>query len=291
MKNKQGLTIHRFYQLLPNSSIRLIAYTQLDIFSNQSLIYQPYWFGLFSYLFAEKKREVLAVFTLQIFMLPVLACHYFTTISRAAIAFHPVVIIINHGIINSQFLASFNVAHRNKGYFSAHSYIWIARMIKKHHYFLNFTFHKRRENKIVVNLQVRGTYQFFVFLEGFPINNMAALNCYNFSFSDWFYRKQAATFYPTFYRFLGLRRNIGGYVHKVKNFLFPKLKCSSSRYFYRFFGSFYRRGGAAISEFRGGPSSPPLAAKTFRTISRIDHILEKDKELEAASLRSAVNWY
>src|SRR3989344_3854527 len=223
MKNKQGLTIHRFYQLLPNSSIRLIAYTQLDIFSNQSLIYQPYWFGLFSYLFAEKKREVLAVFTLQIFMLPVLACHYFTTISRAAIAFHPVVIIINHGIINS----------------------------------------------------------------------LAALNCYNFSFSDWFYRKQAATFYPTFYRFLGLRRNIGGYVHKVKNFLFPKLKCSSSRYFYRFFGSFYRRGGAAISEFRGGLSSlrRKVGAKTVRTISRIDHILEKGKDLEAASLRSATNSY
>ena len=59
------------------------------------------------------------------------------------------------------------------------------------------------------------------------------------------------------------------------------------RYFYRFFGSFYRCGGAAISEFRGGLSSPPAAAKTVRTISRIDHILEKRKELGAASLRSA----
>jgi len=69
----------------------------------------------------------------------------------------------------------------------------------------------------------------------------------------------------------------------IKNFLFPKLKCSSSRYFYRFFGGFYRRGGAALSEFRG--------AKTVRTISRIDHILEKRKGLEAASLRSAANLY
>jgi len=33
----------------------------------------------------------------------------------------------------------------------------------------------------------------------------------------------------------------------------------------------HRRGGAAISEFRGGLSSPPAAAKTVRTISRIDH--------------------
>jgi len=77
----------------------------------------------------------------------------------------------------------------------------------------------------------------------------------------------------------------------MKNFLFPKLKCSSSRYFYRFFGGFYRRGRAAISEFRGGLSSPPAAAKTVRTISRIDHILEKRKELEAASLRSAASLY
>src|SRR3989344_1640421 len=70
------------------------------------------------------------------------------------------------------------------------------------------------------------------------------------------------------------------FIAMIKNFLFPKLKCSSSRYFYRFFGSFYRRGGAAISEFCGGLSSPPQAAKTVRTISNIDHILEKRKELE-----------
>jgi len=67
----------------------------------------------------------------------------------------------------------------------------------------------------------------------------------------------------------------------IKNFLFQKLKCSSSRYFNRFFGSFYRRGGAAFPNFRGGISSPPQAAKTVRTISRIDHILEN----------SAVNSY
>src|SRR3989344_2628566 len=67
-------------------------------------------------------------------------------------------------------------------------------------------------------------------------------------------------------------------LHRIKNFLFPKLKYSSSRYFYRFFGNFYRRGRAAISEFRGGLSSPPAAAKTVRTISRIDHPCYRDNE-------------
>jgi len=32
-----------------------------------------------------------------------------------------------------------------------------------------------------------------------------------------------------------------------------------------------RRGGAAISDFRGGLYSPHAEAKTVRTISRIDH--------------------
>ena len=36
-------------------------------------------------------------------------------------------------------------------------------------------------------------------------------------------------------------------------------------------GNYYRGGGAAISEFRG--CLPPVAAKTVRTISRIDHQL------------------
>jgi hypothetical protein len=43
--------------------------------------------------------------------------------------------------------------------------------------------------------------------------------------------------------------------------------------------------------FSRGLSSPPSAAKTVLTISRIDHILEKDKDLEVASLRSAAVSY
>jgi len=59
----------------------------------------------------------------------------------------------------------------------------------------------------------------------------------------------------------------------------------------RFFGSFYRRGSAAFPNFRGRLSSPPAAAKTVRTISRILHTLEKGKPEEAASLRSAAISY
>jgi len=79
----------------------------------------------------------------------------------------------------------------------------------------------------------------------------------------------------------------------IKNFLFQKLEYSSSRYFYRFFGSFYRRGGAAISDFRGGLSlpaqagSPPQAAKCVRTTLRIDHQTGNCKQGAVASLRSA----
>jgi hypothetical protein len=76
---------------------------------------------------------------------------------------------------------------------------------------------------------------------------------------------------------------VSSYNFMIKNFLFPKLKYSSSQYFYRFFGSFYRRGGAAISEFREGLSSPRLGGvKTVRTISRIDH---------QNMLTSFWNWY
>ncbi|MDP3729848.1 MAG: hypothetical protein Q8R26_03860 [bacterium] len=61
----------------------------------------------------------------------------------------------------------------------------------------------------------------------------------------------------------------------VKTWFEPILRLAQDKLFLSgFFGSFYRCGGAAISEFRG--------AKTVRTILRIDHILENRKELEAA---------
>ncbi|MBI3684933.1 hypothetical protein HY250_00805 [Candidatus Azambacteria bacterium] len=62
-------------------------------------------------------------------------------------------------------------------------------------------------------------------------------------------------------------------------------------FFVRFFGSFYRCGSVAFRIFRGGTSSPPQAAKTVHTISRILDTLEKGKPEEAASLRSAANSY
>jgi hypothetical protein len=83
------------------------------------------------------------------------------------------------------------------------------------------------------------------------------------------------------------------FYHMIKNFSSPKIKIwFEPMFFSGFFCGFYRCGFAAFSEFfRGGISSPPQAAKTVRTISRILHTLENGKPDEAASLRSAVISY
>jgi len=68
----------------------------------------------------------------------------------------------------------------------------------------------------------------------------------------------------------------------MKNFLFHKI-WFEPMFSVRFFGSFYRCGSAAFSASHGGLSSPPVAAKTVRTISRIPHTLEKGKQVYEAT--------
>jgi len=75
-----------------------------------------------------------------------------------------------------------------------------------------------------------------------------------------------------------------------EKFFFPQNMVRAD-VFNRFFGSFYRCGSAAFSDFRGGLSSPPAAAKCVRTIFRIQHHLGNCKENVFASLRSATNLY
>ena len=71
-----------------------------------------------------------------------------------------------------------------------------------------------------------------------------------------------------------------------KNFLFPKSKCSSSRFVSGLLGGFQRCGFAAPNFSRG--FSPPVgAAANVRAISSVDHTREKDKPEATASLRSA----
>jgi len=78
----------------------------------------------------------------------------------------------------------------------------------------------------------------------------------------------------------------------IKNFLSPKIQnIVRADVFNRFFGSFYRCGSAAFSDFRGGLSSPPAAAKCVRTIFRIQHHVGIRKQEGFASLRSATNSY
>jgi len=70
----------------------------------------------------------------------------------------------------------------------------------------------------------------------------------------------------------------------IKNFLSPKIQnMVRADVFNRFFGSFYRCGSAAFSEFRRGLSSPPQAAKCVRTIFRIQHHVRNCKEFWFAS--------
>jgi hypothetical protein len=78
----------------------------------------------------------------------------------------------------------------------------------------------------------------------------------------------------------------------IKNFLSPKIQnMVRTDVFNRFFDSFYRRGSAVFSEFRGGLASPPQAAKCVRTIFRIQHQVGNCKQEGFASLRSATNLY
>jgi hypothetical protein len=78
----------------------------------------------------------------------------------------------------------------------------------------------------------------------------------------------------------------------IKKFSFPQnQKMVRADVFNGFFGSFYRCGSAAFSEFRGGFSSPPQAAKCVRTIFRILHHVGNCKWFWFASLCSATNLY
>jgi len=49
--------------------------------------------------------------------------------------------------------------------------------------------------------------------------------------------------------------------------------------------------GSAFPDFRGGTSSPPVAAKAVRTNSRIEHHVGNVKDSDVASLRSATKSY
>ncbi|OHB20776.1 MAG: hypothetical protein A2939_02370 [Parcubacteria group bacterium RIFCSPLOWO2_01_FULL_48_18] len=64
----------------------------------------------------------------------------------------------------------------------------------------------------------------------------------------------------------------------MKNFLLPK--CGSSRYFYRFFGSFYPNGFGFFSEL----ARPP---KWVRTNFRIQHHFENCKFLDTGPPQAA----
>jgi hypothetical protein len=78
----------------------------------------------------------------------------------------------------------------------------------------------------------------------------------------------------------------------IKKFSFPQNQnIVQADVFIRFFGSFYRCGSAAFSDFRGGLSSPPQAAKCVRTILRIQHHVGNCKRFWFALLRSATNLY
>src|SRR3989338_7830507 len=76
----------------------------------------------------------------------------------------------------------------------------------------------------------------------------------------------------------------------ILKFSFPKNMVRAD-VFSRFLGSFYRCGSAAFSEFCGGLSSPPAAAKCVQTILRIQHHVGNFKRFWFASLRSATNLY
>jgi len=71
-----------------------------------------------------------------------------------------------------------------------------------------------------------------------------------------------------------------------KNFLFPKSKCSSSRFIPGLLGGFQWCGFAACI-FSRGFSPPPEAAANVRAILSVDHTREKGKLEATASLRSA----
>src|SRR3989344_726005 len=218
---------------LPTSSPKLImslcvVYFAFGNFSTSTILptrISSFWKSsnvaimLLLYLFKNEARKTFTILPLQVFFLPILARYYFAAISRTAITFHSVVVVINHRVINGQLLTLLNVAHCYKSYFTPDANVGIARMIKKYHHFLDFVFCKRRENKIVGNLQIRLTNQFFVLLKCFPINNMAALNCYYFSLFDWFYCKKTTAFDFASCALFCLGRNVSRYIHKIKNFL------------------------------------------------------------------------
>jgi len=77
-----------------------------------------------------------------------------------------------------------------------------------------------------------------------------------------------------------------------KNFLFLKI-WFEPMFFFRFFGSFYQRGGAADFGFCGAgfSSRPCVGTKWVRTIFKIAHHLEKVQSTGLASLRSATKSY
>jgi len=73
-----------------------------------------------------------------------------------------------------------------------------------------------------------------------------------------------------------------------KNFLSPKIKIwFEPMFFSGFFCGFQRCRSAAFSEFRGGLSSPPQAAKCVRTIFKIQHHVGIRKSFWFASPRPA----
>ncbi|OHB21103.1 MAG: hypothetical protein A2913_00705 [Parcubacteria group bacterium RIFCSPLOWO2_01_FULL_40_65] len=76
----------------------------------------------------------------------------------------------------------------------------------------------------------------------------------------------------------------------MKKFSFPKNMVRAD-VFNRFFGSFYRCGFAAFRIFRGGISSPPVAAKCVRTILSIPHQSGKVKSSRCVPRRSATKSY
>src|SRR3989338_1271914 len=82
------------------------------------------------------------------------------------------------------------------------------------------------------------------------------------------------------------------YTELIKNFSFSQNQnMVRADVFNRFFGSFYRCGSAAFSEFCGGLSSPPAAAGSAPTIFKKKHHLGNFKRFWFASLRSATNLY
>jgi len=95
-------------------------------------------------------------------------------------------------------------------------------------------------------------------------------------------RNRKSPYYRAFSRFL----------YWIKKFSSPKIKIwFEPMLFSGFFCGFERCGSAAFSNFRGGTSSPPAAAKTVRTNSRILHHIGNCKFERFAPLRSATNLY